>query len=228
MDIEKFHFDSFGVEDILLELYGRFECFLKIYRIYNYNSIICFIQLWLNYYSIIFVITFSKVMFLLKTNASSLDKKYFWLVLKKKTGKIIEKMLARKWFFLTYKEYHKINTKIEISAIVDTNNQERYSAKYVKNILYIQYTYNVLLKKTVDSSSNIFWRKKYLNFKKNNASKSIENYKPSIDLVNNKLIQMKQNNSFCKYFWKWKSSLVTKITTTRQEKQEKCEKKSFS
>ena len=45
MDIEKFHFDSFGVEDILLELYGRFECFLKIYRIYNYNSIICFIQL---------------------------------------------------------------------------------------------------------------------------------------------------------------------------------------
>ena len=45
MDIEKFHFDSFGVEDILLEFYGRFECFLKIYRIYNYNSIICFIQL---------------------------------------------------------------------------------------------------------------------------------------------------------------------------------------
>lgn len=137
-------------------------------------------------------------------------------------------MLARKWFFLTYKEYNKINTKIEISATVDTNNQERYSAKYVKNILYIQYTYNVLLKKTVDSSSNIFWRKKYLNFKKNNASKSIENYKPSIDLVNNKLIHMKQNNSFCKYFWKWKSSLVTKTTTTRQEKQEKCEKKSFS
>lgn len=75
MDIEKFHFDSFGVEDILLEFYGRFKCFLKIYRIYNYNSIICFIQLWLNYYSIIFIIAFSKVMFVLKTNASSLEKK---------------------------------------------------------------------------------------------------------------------------------------------------------
>ena len=127
--------------------------------------------------------------------------------------------------FLTYKEYHKINTKIEISAIVDTNNQETYSAKYAKNILYIQMYY---LKKTVDSSSNTFWQKKYLNFKKSNASKSIENYKPSIDLVNNKLVHMKQNNSFCEYFWKWKSSLVTKITTTRQEKQENCEKKSFS
>ena len=55
--------------------------------------------------------------------------------------------------FLTYKEYHKINTKIEISAIVDTNNQETYSANYAKNILYIQMYY---LKKTVDSSSNTF------------------------------------------------------------------------
>lgn len=99
MDIEKFHFDSFGVEDILLELYGRFECFLKIYRIYNYNSIICFIQLWLNYYSIIFIITFSKVMFVLKTNASSLDKKYFWLVLKKKLVKLLKKCWQENDFF---------------------------------------------------------------------------------------------------------------------------------
>lgn len=101
MDIEKFHFDSFGVEDILLEFYGRFECFLKIYRIYNYNSIICFIQLWLNYYSIIFIIAFSKVMFVLKTNASSLKKKKnFWLFFeKKKLVKLLKKCWQENDFF---------------------------------------------------------------------------------------------------------------------------------